>query len=142
MPVYEFRCPTCGNATYTTDREQNLSCRLCSPGKAMKRVWGFSFHRPFQAGFNPTFGKPISNRAQLEAELSKASDIASAPRIVHDHDGQPHEVPGIPTRLVPVDVRDKEALGVTEQGLDSTYNHLKRIGNDQAADRLMKAIGS
>jgi len=37
-----------------------------------------------------------------------------------------------------VDIRDKEALGVTHHGLPETYDALKRQGNDAAAANLRK----
>lgn len=45
-----------------------------------------------------------------------------------------------PVNYQPVDLRDKEALGVTELGLDATYDALKRQGNDPAADRLRRLL--
>lgn len=47
---------------------------------------------------------------------------------------------GIPHNYSPVDLRDKEALGVTSEGLDSTYDRLRRIGNHPAADKLAKVM--
>jgi hypothetical protein len=37
-------------------------------------------------------------------------------------------------------MRDKEALGVTSEGLDSTYDALRKAGKDAEAKRLKSLI--
>lgn len=94
----------------------------------MTRVWGFQFHRPISHGYNPTLGRHVRNAHDLSESLKVQSDIATARTgLVHDFQA--------------VDPRDKEALGVTNEGLDSTYNQLRASGNTPAADNLLKMMG-
>lgn len=131
MPLYEYQCKGCGkvetlNSTYPAlpDLLALLECRLCGSG-TFKRVWGFSYVRPMQAGYNPSVGKHISNMAQLKSEFSRMSDEAEM-------------VTGNPHNFQPIDPMDKKALGVTDEGLASTHDHLISEGKTQEAKRLLK----
>lgn len=111
MPVYEFRCPH--NPSFIdTDRTPPMCDECCLP---MKRVWSFSFHRPMPDHFNASTGTYVRNERQFRDELKKMSDEAT-------------ERTGIPHNYVPVDPMDKEALGVTDEGLDTTYDAEVRAG--------------
>lgn len=90
------------------------------------RRWGFTVLPPGPSG-------------AARAILSRASDEASAPRTVYDGAGNPY-TRETPHRYVPIDVRDKEACGVTDEGLPATYDALRRAGNDPAADRLAQVM--
>jgi len=127
VPVYTYRCEPC-DLTFTSDwRDDEVMCLRCT--RWARRVWGFSLLPSFPG-----------NRAQHASELSRASEKASAPQTLYDAHGEAHTVERAPHSYVPVDLRDREALGVTSEGLDSTYDSLRREGNHPAADRLRKVM--
>jgi len=125
--VYEYVCRTCGISFRCDVREDEVLCLRCT--NWAHRVWGFSIAASFPG-----------NRAHHASELARASEKASQPQILYDAHGEAHTVERPEHRYVPVDLRDRDALGVTGEGLPATYDHLRRIGNDPAADRLRKAI--
>lgn len=57
--------------------------------------------------FAHSVGKVVRGRKHFREELQRASDAATART-------------GVPHRFEPVDLRDREALGVTDEGLDAT----------------------
>jgi len=131
--VYEYACTTCGPHR-TDQRADNIQCPSC--GGRARRVWGFTYRPGFQAGYNPSVGRYVSSGADLRSAFSAASDKASAPTTLYDVEGNRYDIDRPPVNFQPVDLRDKERLGVTEEGLPATYDALKRQGNDPAADRL------
>jgi prophage antirepressor-like protein len=67
----------------------------------------FFLRTPIESRYNPAVGKAIRNKRQLTDELKRASEERTLKTgIVHDY--------------APVDLRDKEALGVTDEGLYET----------------------
>src|SRR5437660_320214 len=112
MPSYEFFC-LCGRRMTTTTRE---APRCPGDGLLMRREWNsFAHHRrDMQAHFNHSVGKVISNDAQFRSELHRKADLQSE-RLGFEH------------RYEPVDIRDKEACGVTQDGADAVA---KRYGKD------------
>lgn len=127
MPIYEFKCKTCGSPFNSTTREwpeRFKFCGKCGAEGSIKRVWGFSYVRPMQEGYNPSVGKNISNMAQLKSEFARMSDEAEM------YTGNPH-------KFVPIDPMDKETLGVTDEGLASTHDHLVATGQKEPAQRLI-----
>ena len=135
---YEYRCDWC-DLTFRCDvRYDEVMCLSCD--RMARRVWGFGVLPSFQSAFNPTTGTHVRSRADLISQLSRASDEASAPRTLYDAHGEAHQIERAPSHFVPVDLRDREACGVTSDGLDATYDALRRAGNDPAADRLRKVI--
>lgn len=130
MTTYEYKCTECGT-TGTDDRRLQgeflklAGCANCGTRGTIKRVFGFSYIKPMQAGYNPSVGKHISNMAQLKSEFSRMSDEAEM-------------VTGNPHNFQPIDPMDKKALGVTDEGLASTHDHLISEGKTQEAKRLLK----
>lgn len=111
MPAYDFRCSACSQ---TTERYQPLaettraiSCPQCG-GLAHKVL---SFPRanpsPFREHFNMAVGEHVHSRRQFADKLKAASDRQSART-------------GLAHNYVPIDLRDREACGVTDEGLEST----------------------
>lgn len=137
-PVYEYVCGTCGVVTHSNVRDDWIVCVNC-PNRAQRR-WGFSVLPSMQPAFNATTGTVVRNRADLTSQLSEASERASSPRVVYDGYGEAHQITPPEHRYVPVDLRDREACGATSEGLDATYDALRRQGNDPAADRLRKVM--
>lgn len=135
---YEYRCTAC-DLTFRCDvRDDQVMCLHCD--RMARRIWGFHVLPTSSAGFNPTTGTYVRNRADLNSQLARASDEASSPQTLYDAYGEAHHVERPPSQYVPVDLRDREALGVTSEGLDSTYDSLRRQGNDPVADRLRKVM--
>jgi hypothetical protein len=105
-----------------------------------RRRWGFHVLPSVAGSFNPATGTYVRNRADFRSQLDRASEQASTPRLVWDGSGNQLEVTPPEHRYIPVDPRDKQACGVTDEGLDATYDALRRQGNDPAADRLRKVM--
>lgn len=122
---YEYHCDAC-DLTFRSDwRDDEVMCLRCT--RWARRVWGFSVLPP-----GPSAGH--------RSTLARASDEASASATVWDGYGNPHPVERPAHRYVPIDVRDKEACGVTDEGLPATYDAFRRAGNDPAADQLRKVM--
>jgi predicted RNA-binding Zn-ribbon protein involved in translation (DUF1610 family) len=135
---YEYRCKSCPREIRSDTRADSIPCPSCS--QPAQRQWGFAYKAGFQGGYNPTLGRNISSRRELRTALSMASEKAMQPRYNVDNNGEIHEVVPPPVDYKPVDMRDKEALGVTSEGLDSTYDALRKAGKDAEAKRLKSLI--
>lgn len=134
--LYTYRCPTHGEFS-CAHRADQVNCHLnmaCS--ERAQRIWGFRVGQSFQPHFNPSTSSYISSPSQLGSELARASELASAPTTNYLADGTPVEVERPHHNFVPVDLHDKEALGVTNEGLDATYDAWKKQGRDDDAKRL------
>jgi hypothetical protein len=131
-------CDWCSLTFRCNVRDDEVMCLRCD--RMARRVWGFHVLPTSGSGYNPATGSYVLSKADLKSRLARASEEASAPRTVYDGYGEAHEIERPPSNYVPVDLRDREALGVTSEGLDATYDHLRRIGNDPVADRLRKVI--
>jgi putative FmdB family regulatory protein len=109
MPIYEFRCVQCGlneqmNRYHPIGEVIDFPCPVC--GGRLKRIYSnFRFKRGMDAHFNPSVGTYVSNERQFRDELKRKSDEASV------RTGMTHN-------FVPVDINDKAALGVTDEGMD------------------------
>ncbi len=118
MPIYAYKCtnPACdGHATSTTRASKlDQACGWCGT-RPMQRVWKLGFEMPMQEHFNQSVGKPISSMRQYRDELKRKSEIAS-------------ETTGIEHRYVPVDMNDRAALGVTNEGIAESNAHREKIG--------------
>jgi hypothetical protein len=126
VPSYEYRCDAC-DLTFRSDwRDDTVMCLRCT--RWARRVWGFSV-------------LPAGPSAEHRSELARASEKASAPRGIWDAGGNKTIVTPPEHRYAPIDLRDKEACGVTDEGLPETYDALRRAGNDPAADHLRKVMG-
>lgn len=141
---YEYECPVHGRIR-SDNRGDSIMCSTVPEGghwpddaciQPARRIWGVNVKPSFHEGYNPTLGQYVSSRSQLNSALSRASDEASRPRYNVDNEGNVHEVIPAPVNYKPVDMRDKAALGVTNEGLDSTYDSLRRQGKDDQARRL------
>jgi putative FmdB family regulatory protein len=98
MPFYEHKCPHHGKFL---DRSQHESpCPEC--GSSTRRVFSFSIGPSFHEGYSPTTGGYVSNERDLSDQLKLKSEEATNRN-------------GIEHRYVPVDLRDKEACGVSDE---------------------------
>lgn len=116
--MYEWKCKNC-NRRRTLMRyfpDGTVFCLHCT-NTAMVRVYSFSVKPSLQPHFNHATNTYISSDTAFRNELRRQSDEMS-------------ERLNLPVNYQPVDMRDKEALGVTEEGLESTYNRQVANGGD------------
>lgn len=140
MTLYTYHCPIHGEFRCAT-RADFTSCHLSmSCVQRAQRRWGFSVATSFQPHFNSTLGVAVNTKSQFESELSRASEAASRPVINHLSDGTPVEVERPQHNFVPVDMHDKQAMGVTDEGLDATYDRWKAMGRDDDAKKLKRLM--
>jgi len=107
MQLYEYRCPECDSRVVSHQRGDRLEadCPVCElPNVEHRRVFAVSLQRPMQEHFNSTVGKPISDMRQFKRELARKG-------------AEYTERTGIETNYQPVDMGDRKALGVTDDGL-------------------------
>lgn len=141
---YEYACALHG--TFRSDtRADSIKCPFkiefdmpCS--RPARRVWGFALKPIVHSHFNTAVGLPVSSEAQLRSALARASEEASTPHEIIDDVGERHLITKPQHNFVPVDWRDKEALGVTNLGLDSTYDRMKAQGRHDDAAKLKKLM--
>jgi putative FmdB family regulatory protein len=123
MPLYEYKCPTCGERALVErtvdDRNLPLICvnPLCCM-ENMKRVYSFS-SRVFQGGYNASLGVHVESERALMDHAKRMSEEASA-RTGYEHNFQP------------VDVTDAAACGVQGAGLDATEKRATDSGQREA----------
>lgn len=107
MPMYEWKCRSC-HLRRSVFRE--LAERDWPPGNGtcgcMNSLWvrcydSVGFKRVMQEHFNHSTGTPISDERQFGHKLRELSDKAE------DRLGIPHD-------YQPVDLTDKDSLGVTD----------------------------
>ena len=127
--IFEYKCPECGHRVISHVRGDRLEadCDHCDPDgpvpRVFRRVFSVSVQRPMQEHFNHTVGKPISDPKQFARELRLKGEQYTAET-------------GIPTNYQPVDMRDKEALGVTDAGLDETRRRQRNREGSRPASVL------
>lgn len=107
---YDFKCtgPDCEYITEVTDRHGEYKCPFCS--FPLKRVWNLFHSTPIitEPVYNPSLGKHVSGMKDMKEKFKIASDSAS-------------ERLGMSVNYQPVDLSQKGSIGVTDEGLDSTY---------------------
>jgi putative FmdB family regulatory protein len=114
MPLYEYRCRTCGFVAHRTAPSDTIGpCTMCPEGE-LRRVFGFQMAPVMHAHYNRTTGTIISDNRQFARELREKGDKLT-------------EQDGIPRRYEPISLSDPSALGVTGEGLDSTNR--RRVQN-------------
>lgn len=111
MPLYQYKCANCDThysiVLPVEDRDLPVRKGICTAHcntTTLKRVYSFSTH-VFQPRFDQSLGQEITSpRAEREA-----FKVLSA---------QATERTGYETNYQPVDLNDREALGVTERGVE------------------------
>jgi hypothetical protein len=110
MFSYDFKCtgPDCEHIQEVGDRHKSYKCPFCN--FPLKRVWSLFHSTPIitEPVFNPSLGKFVSGKADMMEKFKVASASASE-RLNMDVNYQP------------VDLAQKGSIGVTDEGLDSTY---------------------
>lgn len=134
--LYTYFCPTHGEFRCAT-RADHTHCHLnMSCTQPAQRRWGFSVASSFQPHFNPSLGVGVNSDREFRNNLARASEEASAPGINYLADGTPVPIERPQHHFTPVDMRDKEALGVTNEGLPATYDRWKQLGRHDDAKKL------
>lgn len=121
--IYEFRCKSCGaDYSATTQRDKAAmesrienGFNICDCNGMIRRVFSFSIKPTTPDHYNRSVGQYVTGDRQLRDAMKQQSDIAT-------------ERTGIEHNFVPIDSRDKEALGVTSEGLAATYDRRKELG--------------
>ncbi len=104
MPAYTFRCPSCLKETdrYTRGEPVCLRCEV-----PMRRVWGFNLAHSMPAHYNQSTGQFVTNERAFKDQLKEMGERQSeSTGLYHDYQ--------------PVDITDRKACGVTDDGLEST----------------------
>lgn len=115
MPLYEYRCKECGYQRQSQKRDSQLGyCPDCDRG-ILKRSWGFQMAPVVHQYFDHSTGQVINDRKHLLSVAKEMSDRQT-------------ERTGITHNYVPADMTDKATLGITGEGLDSTYNAQVKSG--------------
>lgn len=132
MPNYTYRCPECDSEFMVyhsfADSDEPVYCPDCSDAyesliRCMKVLGVNIIHTQFGAHYSPTVGQYVSSDRELRDAMKHASEEATL-RTGLDHN------------FVPVDSRDTETLGVTEEGLDATMAAQVRDGKREVAKWL------
>lgn len=113
MPTYEFACDHCGSVALSQHsfEEDTFSltfcCHNCQSGTLRRQVSSFGIISGVDGHYNHSLGRYVTGMRDFKSGLARKSD-------------QMTERTGIPHNYEPIDHMEKKALGVTEEGLDST----------------------
>lgn len=114
MPLYDFRCPACGDFELfqpITATTRVTYCPRC--GHFSRKVLAPpAIKTSMPEHFNAALGSYVSSEAEYRDGLKEASEKAS-------------QRAGYDMNFTPVDLHDRAALGVTDEGLDAT--HRRRV---------------
>ena len=127
--MYSYVCGSCNVETESREfssigkAHPSSSCPLCG-GILWRAASMPAFRRPMEEHFNHSVGRVIHSDAQFRSELSRASDERS-------------ELLGVDHKFVPFDVGDKEACGVTDEGLDETAKKRHDSGQSTSTKKII-----
>lgn len=104
MPVFEYKCDVCYQTLELPIRQEQFTCPDCSTG-TMKRSFSFAIKSSFQAHFNPSLGRYVSSRQELDDGFKTISETAS-------------NATGIHHNFVAHDINDHQAFGLTDEHVE------------------------
>ena len=104
MPIYEHKCKTCHTHKETFAISSDALPELICCNTPMSRVFSFRAGMVMQEHYDPTIGRAISDKRQLIEHGKRLSE-------------ESHLRTGLDTNYVLADYTDKEAMGVTDEGL-------------------------
>ena len=111
MTIYAYRCRTCGAEVDSETRTSVLgACPNC-PGE-LRRSYQVSMEKIVHGHYSPTVSAYVSGNRDFDEKLKRESERISIYQ-------------GTEARFERIDPSDKSALGVTEQGIDSS-NRIRR----------------
>lgn len=119
MKLQDYKCKGCdqhfvGTHVLSEDLDK-LDCPFCERRGLIVKKFSVAVKRPMAEHFNLGTGRWETSMRSIEEHYKKASEEAT-------------ERTGIPHNFKPVDLRDKEALGVTDEGLDATARAKRESG--------------
>ena len=112
MAIYEFQCRTCGRGRESQSRD----ILPCPCGGLYKRVFHCNLASTFQPHFNHSVGRYVRSQQDFNEGLKAASEEASRPRI----DPATGRITQVDHKFTPIEAGDTKALGVTDEGLETT----------------------
>lgn len=122
VPVYDFRCAQCGHdfelIQPIASTTRTTQCPTCQ-GVATKVLTFPAIRQSLPEHFNTALGEYVTNDRDFRDGLKQKSD----------DDSKRHNRT---VNYSPVDLRDKTALGVTEEGMDATRRHEVATGQREA----------
>ena len=87
-------------------------------------MWGFNTPKMVHESYNHALGQVVTGRKDERDKLKELSERRS-------------EETGIPHNYQPVDLSDTKTLGITDEGLDTTYNARVKSGEADSPKRLI-----
>jgi putative FmdB family regulatory protein len=137
MPLYDYLCfnAECGHRFEEVfsihDDSSSTPCPRCASRgvssiarKIITQFPGITHGLVREAHWNKTVGQVVHNDAEFKSKLSEASDRES-------------ERNGFAVNFQPIDHHDaKEHLGVTDEGMDSTYSAQVDAGQREVTKHL------
>lgn len=109
MATYGYSCKSCGfSVELSTSQPSDIQC---SCGGSFTRIYAFSIAKSFQPHFNPSVGRYVTSRSDLNDAFKVISDDASTRT-------------GIYHNFKPYDVQDHEAFGLTSDDLEDAKESL------------------
>ncbi len=112
MPLYAYLCDACGASI---DSQTRADHQPCDCGANARRRWGFNRQTSsFSGGFNPAVGRHVGSMGELRSAFSKMSEEQS-------------EFTGNVVDIQPVDLRDREAVGITDADVERLNEEKARV---------------
>lgn len=102
MPLYEFKCPSHGTVSTTTQYGVVPECELCK--NQMRRIYSFYVEKAFVPHFNPSVGAFVSSQTDFNNRLAAMSEAET-------------ERTGIYHNYIPIEQGDAAGFGLTSDDL-------------------------
>lgn len=140
-PRYDFKCDRCGLFCESHSRESTIwHCPRCIRYQTVDHDPEFvplrkvirsspSIARVWHGHKDLTTGDWITDRKQFKESLHVASEVAT------DRLGMEH-------RFIEVDPSDKDNLGLTDEGMDSTHDAHVKLGYKESKGRFVFPMSS
>lgn len=101
MTLYTYRCAECGNEFLSSTRADQVEFTACC-GNWGQRIWGFTAKAIMHEHMNTSVGAPVSSMQGFKDGLARRSEEA-------------FNRTGVEHNFQPVDLGDKQTLGVTSE---------------------------
>lgn len=126
MPLYEFRCRSCGwqgDLVFAVDDDSRHHAR-CGCGERLSRRFGFRLVAGFAEHRNPSTGRWTTSDRQFRDDLKRASEEATL-------------ATGIEHNYQPADLRDPAVAPRSDDGLASQHDRAVAEGRKPAVGRTV-----
>lgn len=111
MPIYAYRCKSCGEDQDELIRSDDLTCNSC--GGSLRRVFSFAQPTTFIPHYNPSVGRYVRSESDFKVALSEASDLASA-------------YTGVTHNFQPRDLQETAGLGMSSADVEEAKDTVAR----------------